>query len=188
MFKFPPSANITHYTYYPQMTPNYLTPKLGNKSYKITAHVDWKPGDEGVLMGGGINSGGFALTIEGGRLRYHYNYLQAKAYDLQYDQPLTPGKHDLVFDFVLTGDNRGIGRLLVDGRPGGQVEIASFPLFPMPGTFAVGRYGEAPINTAHKDRGCFKYTGRFTSIELDLERPADDADKMIDLEQALINQ
>ena len=188
MFKFPPSRGVTHYTFYPQMTPNYLTPKLGNKSYRITAHIDWKPGDEGVLMGGGINSGGFALYIEGGRLKYHYNYLQAKAFDLEYDQPLAPGKQDMIFDFAITGDNKGIGRLLVDGRPGGQVEIASFPLFPMPGTFAVGRYGEAPINPAHKDRGCFKYNGVFSSIELDLERPADAVDKMIDLEQALLNQ
>ncbi len=188
MFKFPPADQKTTFTYYPEMSPNYLKPRLGNKSYTITAHIDYQPGDEGVLMGGGINSGGFALYIEQGRLKYHYNYLQNKAFDIVYDEPLTPGKHDVAFDFINTADNQGVGRLLVDGRPGGEVAISSFPLFPMPGTFAVSRYGESPINPAHRDKGYFKYNGTLSSIDLNLDRPADDLDEMMELEQALINQ
>ena len=188
MLKFSPSTDKTHYVYYPQMSPNTLKPKLGNKSYTITAHIDWKPGDEGVLICGGINSGGFALYIEDGKLKYHYNYLQNKAFDVEYDQPLTPGKHDVAFDFVNTAENEGEGNLLVDGRLGGKVAIASFPLFPMPGTFAVGRYSESPVNPAHKHKGYFKYSGSFTSVELDLERPEDDVDKMLEMEQAFIQQ
>ena len=188
MLKFAPSLDAKHYTYYPQMTPNYLTPKLGNKSYSITAHIDWKPGDEGILMGAGINSGGFALYIENSKVKYHYNYLQTRAFEIEYDEPLTPGRHSVKFDFVNTSDNQGVGRLLVDERPGGEVAISSFPLFPMPGTFAIGRYGEAPVNPAHKNKGYYRYSGNFDSIEIDLARPADDIDRMLALEQALVNQ
>jgi hypothetical protein len=121
------------------MTPHFTPPRLGNKSFAITSYVDWNPGDEGILVGAGTNSGGYTLFIEDGRLRFHFNYLQSRAYDLVGYAPLEPGKHALAFDFVNTGNNCGIGRLLVDGRPGSNaVEIASEPLFPVAGYFAVG--------------------------------------------------
>ena len=187
--KFPPSEYKTFYTFYPQMTPHFTPPRLGNKSFTITAFIDWKPGDEGVLVGAGTNSGGYTLFIEDGLLRFHFNYLQNRSYDLASEKPLTPGKHALTFDFINTGGNCGAGRLLIDGKPCcAAVTINTEPLFPVAGYFAVGRYGESPINPAHKGKGYYNYSGAFERIEYNLDRPEDDNDRMFDMHVELSNQ
>ncbi len=187
--KFAPSEYKTHYTYYPEMTPHFTAPRLGNKSFTISAFIDWKPGDEGILVGAGTNSGGYTLFIEDGHLRFHFNYLQNRAYDLISDIPLTSGKHTLTFAFVNTGNNCGAGRLRTDGRAVcAPVEIATEPLFPVAGYFAVGRYGESPINPEHKGKGYYKYIGKLDKIEYNLDRCEDDMDRMFDMHIELKNQ
>ena len=189
MAKFPPAEYKNHYIFYPEMTPNFSVPRLGNKSFTITADIDWKPGDEGVLVGAGTNSGGYTLYIENGHLCFYFNYLQNRSYDLISDKPLIPGKHAVTFDFMNTGENCGIGRLLVDGLPGSAaVKINTEPLFPVAGYFAVGRYGESPIHPAHKGKGYYKYTGVFDRVEYNLDRPEDDMDRMFDMHVELTNQ
>ncbi len=181
-----PHEETKHYRFFPQMSPSYAKPMFGNKSFFITAHVDYKQGDEGVLYAGGMDCGGFVVYVENGKLAAHYNFLQKKRLTLEYDLELSEGKHDLVFDFVKTGKSCGVARLLVDGREGASMIIDTFPLFPMPGTFAVCRYGSSPIKPSHRNKHpYFKYTGAITCVELDLERPMDDFDKMMELQIAL---
>jgi len=56
----------------------------------------------------------------------------------------------------------------------------------MPGQFSVCRYGSSPIKPSHRNKAdYFRYTGSIHSVELEMERPMDDIDKMMELAVAL---
>ncbi len=181
-----PHENRKHYVWYPQMSPSFAKPMFGNKSFFITSHVDYRKGDEGVLFGGGVDCGGFVIYVENGKFCACYNFLQKFYLDMESKKEIPEGKHDLVFDFVKTGDHKGVARLLIDGEEQAELLIDTFPLFPMPGQFSVCRYGSSPIKPSHRNKAdYFRYTGSIHSVELEMERPMDDIDKIMELAVAL---
>ena len=52
-------------------------------SYTITVFASYKSGDEGVLLSNGDNLGGYAIYVENGKLKYHYNHLTYKHFELE---------------------------------------------------------------------------------------------------------
>jgi hypothetical protein len=185
MLRFAPSEYRALQTFYPEMDPGGSAPRLHNKSFTITARAAYRKGDEGVLLAGGINVGGYVLYMEGGRLRFHYNYLDETRYQLDSGADIEDGVHEFAFDFVNTHPNMGIGRVLVDGRPGPAALIGTYPLFAAAGGLGIGRYATSPVQRAHKGRGYFKYTGALDWVQIALERPTGDIDIMLELEREL---
>ncbi len=185
MLRFAPSEYRSHLPYYPEMDINGPAPRLANKSFTITAYADYRDGDEGVLAAAGVNVGGYALYIEDGRLKFHFNYLDESFFQFESDEKLVPGNHALAFDFANTHPDKGVGRVLVDGKPSEAVAVAVYPLFPVAGGLAIGRYPSSPVQHAHKGKGYYHYTGEIDRVEFDLERPTDDMDMMLELEREL---
>jgi arylsulfatase len=164
---------------------NGPAPRLANKSFTITAYAGYRNGDEGVLLSAGVNVGGYVLYIEDGRLKFHFNYLDERFFQIDSHTKIDTGNHTFAFDFVTTHPDKGVGRLLVDGKPAGAVAIGVYPLFAVAGGIAVGRYPTSPVQHTHKGKGYFKYTGVIDRIEYELERPTNDMDLMLELEREL---
>jgi hypothetical protein len=80
-----------------------------------------------------------------------------------------------------------VGRLLINGTPAGNVTINAYPLF-LGGVFAIGRYGLSPITEDTKSTNYFRYPGIIHRVEIDMERPTDDLDLMLEIEQEHNNQ
>jgi arylsulfatase A-like enzyme len=187
MLKFAPSEYRRRYTVYPQMSPNSLAPRLANKSFVISAFVKHQQGCEGTLMAAGDNMGGYALFIKNNRLVFDLNYLAEKHFHQESEVTLPDGDLTLGFEFITTRPNQGVGRLLINGTPSGNVTIKGYPLF-SGGKFAVGRYALSPITREMDAQNHFAYTGAIERVEIDMERPTDDLDLMLEIEQAHYSQ
>ena len=186
MLRFAPSEYKSHLTLYPQMGIGGVPPRLANKSYTVSVAADYRKGDEGVLISAGYHIGGYVLYVEDGRLKYHYNILAEKRLDLVSDIEIPEGEHVFAFDFVNTHPNKGIGHLLIDGERASQpLYIATFPLFAAMGNMAIGRYSTSPVDTDHKGRGYYPYSGAIEKAEYELARPEDDMDLMLEMEREL---
>jgi arylsulfatase A-like enzyme len=183
MYRYAPAKPVTHYVYYPEFTSG-RGPRLAQDSYTAQARVSYQPGDEGVLFAAGDNNGGYALYIQDRKLKYHYNWLAYKHFQVESDIQLPRGDLELAFDFVLTHPGAGVGRLLINGRPSGNVYIASQPLF-YGGTFSVGKFAFVSVTGDMPEKGKYPYTNRLERVEFNLARPTGDMEAMLELEQAL---
>ena len=183
MLRFAPVEYKSHLIFYPEMDINGPAPRLGNKSFTLMVVANYKKGDEGVLVSAGVNVGGYVLYIEGNRLKFHFNYLDERYYQVESATEVEDGEHNFVFDFVNTSPDKGVGRVLVDGQAGPPIAISEYPLFPAAGGLGIGRYASSPVQHLHKGKGYFRYTGVIDRVEFDLERPTDDMDIMLELER-----
>ena len=118
-------------TYYPntQVVPINSCPQTLNRPYSITADVDIpKGGAEGVLLSCGSVQGGYSFYIQNAKLHYAYNYVDNQYFDIESTAPVPEGRHQLRFEFEVTGKPDimkgkgapGTGRLFVDGKLAGQ--------------------------------------------------------------------
>jgi arylsulfatase A-like enzyme len=185
MMRFAPTEEKTRYVLYPEKRPGGASPGIANKSFIITAYVNHKLEDSGILISTGINVGGYAMFIENNRLHFHYNHLNEKHFHIESEKDLSKGKHYLAVDFKKTGTDQGICRLIVDGIPGSTIDIATYPLFSATGGFAIGRYATSPVISRHRDKRYFPYTGEIEKVIYNLDRSVNDHDLMLELEEEL---
>jgi arylsulfatase A-like enzyme len=183
MYRYAPAKPRTHYTYYSEFTAG-PGPRLAQDSFTAKAYVSYKSGDEGVLFASGDNIGGYALYIQKGKLKFHYNWLTFRHFHIDSDIELPEGDLELAFDFVLTRPGAGVGRLLINGRPSGNICIESQPLF-YGGSFGVGKFPFVSVTGDMKEKKNYPYSNHIERVEFDLERPTGDMEAMIELEQAL---
>jgi arylsulfatase A-like enzyme len=186
MYRYAPMKPRKQYIYYPELTTG-PGPRLAQDSFTAKAYVTYKPGDEGVLYASGDNNGGYALYIQAGKLKFHNNWCAVKHYHVDSDIELPEGELELAFDFCLTHPGAGVGRLLVNGRPSGNVYIESQPLF-QGGSFGIGKFPFISVTGDMKEMKKYPYTNRIDRIEFNLERPPGDMESMLELEQALQNE
>jgi arylsulfatase len=122
------------FTLYPgtQAVPINAVPSLLNRPHSITADVEIpKGGAEGVLLSQGGNDGGYSLFIQGGKLRYAYNYVGRTIYEIESRGAVPEGRHTLRFEFEVTGKADiahgkgapGRGQLYVDDKLVGEADI-----------------------------------------------------------------
>src|SRR6266478_4814580 len=95
-------------------------PNILGKSYTIAADVDVpQGGGDGMLVTMGGRWGGYGLYMLKGKPVFNYNMLILAQYRWEGQQPLTPGKHTIVFDYTYDGPGiakGGTGVLRVDGQ------------------------------------------------------------------------
>jgi arylsulfatase len=124
--------------------PTSNAPSILNRSYTITANVDVpEGGGDGMLVTTGGRFGGYGFYLLKGKPVFLYNFVNWERFRWEGKDPLSPGKHTLVFDF--TSDGPGFGKggsgvLKVDGT---EVATAKIPhtipaAMPWDETFDVG--------------------------------------------------
>jgi hypothetical protein len=89
-------------------------------SYTIIAEVDVpQGGGDGMLVTTGGGWGGYGLYLLKGKPVFDYNMLILAQYRWEGQQPLSPGKHTIVYDYTYDGPGiakGGTGVLKVDGQ------------------------------------------------------------------------
>ncbi|HEY4405110.1 MAG TPA: arylsulfatase, partial [Xanthobacteraceae bacterium] len=106
------TAGRTVFTYSGELPgiPYSDAPEILNRSYSITAEVEVpQGGGEGMLVTLGGRFGGYGLYLLKGKPVFLYNLLDLERYRWEGQQPLTPGKHTIVFDFKYDGPGFGKG-------------------------------------------------------------------------------
>jgi arylsulfatase A-like enzyme len=190
------AADRDTYTYYPgtQGVPENVAAKVLNRAHSITAEVELRPGDEGVVVCHGSNIGGYSLFIQDNKLHYVHNYVGAQELSVSSSEPLIPGKRVLRYEFEPTGlpdlkagkGTPGIARLFVDGKPVGQAE---FPLT-VPLALGIGSgltIGRNPGSAvSHTYSTPFAFTGTITKAVIDVSGKPDHDDDEVKEGQARV--
>ena len=166
------------YTYYPgtQSIPFFAGPRVLNRPHSITAEVVIPDaGAEGVLLSQGTAAGGYSLFVKDGRLHYVHNYVGRSLHAVASDAPITPGEHELRFEFEPTGapdmdHGRGApGRLqlYVDGALVGNAEApVTTPFVLNPGALTCGANPGSPVTPDYTSP--FRFTGTLRKVTVDV--------------------
>ena len=168
----------TKYTYYPgtQTIPPVAGAIVLNRPHSITANVDYKSGDEGVLFSHGGNVGGYSLFIRDSKLHYVYNYVGQQYFNLESEGKVPVGHHQLRFEFEPTGKPEilkgkgtpGRGQLYFDGELVGQIDISvTIPLLiELGGGLTVGADPGSPVSPEYQPP--FAFTGIIHNVTVDV--------------------
>jgi len=139
------TAGQTAFTYSGEMAgiPTGNTPNILNRSFKITAEVEVPQNGDGMIVTEGGRWGGYGLYLLKGVPVFDYNMLALLQARWAGDQPLSAGKHTIVFDFRYDGPGiakGGTGVLKVDGNEVRTLQVPKTIPFLLPGdeTFDVG--------------------------------------------------
>ena len=183
------SAGRNEFTYSGEITgiPNGDAPSILNASYTITAEIEIpEDGAEGMLVTQGGRFGGYGFYLLKSRPVFVYNMLGLERTRWEGRDPLSPGKHSVVFDFQY--DGLGMGTLAFNnvsgiGRGGtGVLKVDSetvitqrlehtIPLLMQwDENFDVG----ADTGTGVDDRDYqvpFNFTGKLGRLALSIRRP-----------------
>jgi len=169
------TAGRTVFTYSGELsgTPESDAPSILNKSYTITADVQVpQAGAEGMLVTLGGRFGGYGLYLLKGKPVFTYNFVGLQRFRWEGQQPLTPGKHTIVFDFKLDEPGfgkGGTGTLRVDDK---EVATSKVPhtvpfIFTLDETFDVGVDTRTPVDD--KDYQVpFRFTGKLDKLTFKL--------------------
>ena len=171
-------AARTRYTYFPdtQTVPWFAAVHVLNRPHSITADVEIPGGGaQGVLLCQGSGMGGYALYIKDGMLTYAHNYVGRTIYQVVSAAPTPEGRHQLRFEFEVTGQpdiphgkgTPGRGQLYVDGKLVGDAEIpVTTPIIFNPGGLTCGANPGLPVTPEYSSP--FKFTGTIYSVTVDV--------------------
>jgi arylsulfatase len=164
--------------------PEANAPDIKNKSFRITADVEIPSGGaEGVLVTQGGRFGGWGLLVLDGKPMFAYAFSNQDGDKYPYQRkykfrivgpdPLTPGKHVLIFDFAYDGGGLGkggTGTLMVDGRgvAQGRIELTQPLRFSLDESFDVGQDTGSPVIDEYDAKMPFKFTGKLDKLEVKL--------------------
>src|SRR5579871_1385869 len=166
------------YVYHPNtsVVSNLIAPQVLNRPHAITATVDLKDGESGVLVAQGNASGGYALYLKDHKLHYVYNYLGIQSFQIATESSIGAGRHELRFEFEPTGRpdlahgkvTPGRAQLYVDGKLAGAGELpVTIPLMiGITDGFVCGRAPGAPLSADFEPP--FAFTGELEKVVVDV--------------------
>jgi arylsulfatase len=151
-----------------------MAPNMKNTSFSITAEVEVKAGQEGMIITQGGYFAGLALMLQKGKptFSYAYSHYPDGKWTIQSPTALTAGKHTIVLNFDYAGG--GVGKaakatLMVDGKKAASGDIAKT----VPGRFSadetldVGEDFGTPVNRTYD--APFTFQGRIEKVTIDLK-------------------
>ena len=161
------------FTYFPGLVriPEGAAPDTKNKSYQIKAEIEIpKGGAEGMLLTHGGRFSGWGLYLLQGKPVFHYNLADVAHYNVAAKDPLTPGKHTLLFDFQYDGGlgKGGAGTLRVDGKTvaTGRIDRTLAFRLSLDETLDCGEDTGTPVSDDYHVP--FKFTGTLKKVVIDI--------------------
>jgi len=143
------------------------SPPIKGRSHTLSATLDLKGGEEGVIVACGGFTGGYTLFVKRGRLHYDYNFLDGVHYVLK-SPALARGRNEVQFKFTHAGNFAGTGELFVNGKKVDEVDMPKThsATFSLSESFDVGRDNGTQVSTLYS--GEFPYTGALDKVVFEL--------------------
>jgi arylsulfatase A-like enzyme len=163
-------------------------PNLKNRSHTITVDIEVAESEaangvlvapDGVLVAQGGRFGGWSLYCLDGRLCYAYNWLAWRLTTIRADEPIGPGRHEVVVDFAYAGGPPGDAAavaLAIDGAwvGSGRIPATTAYYFSFDETFNVGVDRGTPVTDDYPPvHNAFTGTIRRVRIDLGPQIPLD---------------
>ncbi|HEV7387027.1 MAG TPA: arylsulfatase [Gemmatimonadaceae bacterium] len=159
-----------------------------NKSHSVTAELEIpESGARGVIIAQGGNFGGWSLYVLDGKLKYFYNFVAMRHYEVTADSKLPSGTHQVRMEFKYDGGGLGKGAeitLYADGKGvgKGRVERTHGYIFSMDETTEIGCDKGEPVSTDYGPRDN-EFNGKVKWVQIDIDAAAKDVDHMIGAEE-----
>ncbi len=128
-----------------------------------------------MLICQGTGAGGYSFYVKDGKLRYAHNYVGRAVYGVESADVITPGEHQLRFEFEpvgepdLAGGKGAPGRLqlYVDGVLAGSAEApVTTPFVLNPGALTCGANPGSAVTADYASP--FKFTGTIRGVTVDV--------------------
>src|SRR5205823_1007791 len=122
---------------------------------------------------------GYSLYVQGGRLRYAYNYVGVERHELVSTAGVPAGPCTLGFTFEKTGRERfgagGAGRLYINDQPVGELAIPrTVPfIFTLGESLEIGRDSGNPVSEQYASPFAFTGTIKRVIVEVSGAEPRD---------------
>jgi arylsulfatase len=177
------------------------SPGLLNTSYSVSAEITVPAsGAEGMMLTSGGRFGGYGFYLKNGKPVWLWNMVDLERLKWEGAEPLSPGQHNVEFDFVYQG--KGAGTLAVNnfsgfGGPGtgslkvdGKVVATKTMPKTLPMTlqwdesFDIGSDTLTGVNDADYQPP-FRFTGTLNKLTIKLDRPQLSAADTKSLEAAM---
>jgi arylsulfatase A-like enzyme len=161
---------------------------IKNKSFAVTSDLEVPAkGAEGVIIAQGGRFGGWSLYAKGGKVKFHYNTLGIKQFDVEATKPIPTGKTQVRMEFAYDGGGMGKGgtvTLYCDGKEvgKGRVEQTQGIIFSADETTDIGYESGTTVSpdyTAHTSR----FNGKINWVQIDLGKDAEDADHYVSADE-----
>ncbi|MGD9162146.1 MAG: hypothetical protein PVG39_27290, partial [Desulfobacteraceae bacterium] len=179
ILKFPPEKPRPERVIYPEYTGGTGV-RLPFNSFKLKVYASYKKGDEGVLVSGGDNQGGFAFYIQDDRLKVHNNWLSLEHTGTQSDIELPEGDLELGFEYIAGESEASKGIIMINQKRCGEFTFGEHGI--NSATLCVGKFPYVSITGDMRDKLHYEYTNSIDRVEL-ITRPLNDLDKTLELEK-----
>jgi arylsulfatase len=142
-----------------------LFPLIADRAFQISARIQHRLDDQGVIWAIGDPTGGMVLYAEDGKLHFFYNGF-GETTTLP-GVALPAGRHEVTLDYEALGGREGRGRLLIDGKEAtGWTRLS--PTMVMYGVFEgldIGLDRRGPVLWELYERhGAFPYSGAIEEV------------------------
>ena len=150
-----------------QRVPSDNSPQLMNTSHRVSARFTVPAGGcEGVLFKDGDQWAGYSMFIQDGQACYRYHF-PMEPHEIRAAVDLSPGEHELTWEFTKSTRTGGSATLNWDGAVIGSVEVPRMIRGWMPfNGMDVGRDNGSPVSPAY--RSPFEFTGTIHWVDVDL--------------------
>ena len=168
-----------------QSVPNVVIAPLvaGDRSFVLSAHFDWQPGYEGVIVAIGDRFAGMAIYVRDGAL-HHVHQWWFRPTELA-PIPLARGPQVFELDYRAVGARRGEGRIIMNGKELYRAVDLSPTLVRVPsGGLNVGISRRQAVSERYADCGAFRYSGRIDFVRIVPGEQAPDSAIVTDEEAA----
>ncbi|HEX5613515.1 MAG TPA: arylsulfatase [Acidimicrobiia bacterium] len=153
------------------------------RAFRVSVALDFRAGDQGVLVAHGDQGGGYALYVLDDTLHFAHNDGRGHMRSVS-GGPIPSGTKEIVADFAAPGKNLWTLTLSADGVPLATLEEVPmlYGIAPFEG-IDVGIDRRSPVSWALYERfGPFPFTGTLHSVRYEPGAPAPDSPNlMIDL-------
>ncbi|TFG75421.1 MAG: arylsulfatase, partial [Thermodesulfobacteriales bacterium] len=148
---------------------------IKNSSKTITANVELKGNDRGIILAQGGKFGGWALYMDNGKPAYTYNWFGLDTYTVSSDKALPKGKAEVKLDFAYEGGEDlgkgGVATIYVNGEKvaEGRIEKTIPAVFSGDETADVAKDDATQVaNSVFKDVHDSEFTGNVEKVEISI--------------------
>jgi arylsulfatase len=142
-----------------------------NRSYTITAPVELPDANtNGVIIAQAGAFGGWTLYMKDGKIHHEYNFFGVERTNIAGTAPLSAGKHEIEYEFLIDAPKPGAGGravLYVDGQKVAEGHIPKTHPFIFSGDEGadVGLDGETAVSNDYR-QGDNRFTGRILKVTI----------------------
>ncbi|HVU85848.1 MAG TPA: arylsulfatase [Pirellulales bacterium] len=174
----PPETGQSRYVYRAGMDnlPPGSIPHMNGRSYTLSAKFDMpESGADGVIIANGSFLGGYAMYVEGGKLKHTYNFYGLRADTLTAADKLPAGKINARFEFIADEPGKratgGKTALYVNDAKvaEGRLEHTVVFRFSLYEGMDIGRDNGLPVTSSYAKQSPFAFPAEIEQVELELK-------------------